>query len=51
MLAIAEQKQIPVFFLYLSCTVLNWEKIPYSNNKLNYLGLSDEEPKNLSRVV
>ena len=32
----------------MSCADLRWEELPYIINKLNNLGLSDEELKNLS---
>ena len=46
--AIVKQLGIPTYFLTLSCAVLRWEEIPYVINKLNNLGLSDKELKNLS---
>ena len=39
---------IPKNFLTLSCASLRWEDLPYIINKLNNLGLSEEELKNLS---
>ena len=39
---------IPTYFLKLSWTDLRWEELPYIINKLNNLGLSDEELRNLS---
>ena len=43
-----KQLGIPTYFLTLSCADLRWEELPYIINKLNNLGLSDEELKNLS---
>ena len=42
-----KQLGIPTYFLTLSCADLRWEELPYIINKLNNLGLSDEELKNL----
>ena len=47
-LAMVKQLGIPTYFLTLSCADLRWEELPYIINKLNNLGLSDEELKNLS---
>ena len=47
-LAMVKQLGIPIYFLALSCTDLRWEELPYIIEKLNNLGLSDEELKNLS---
>ena len=47
-LAMVKQLGIPTHFLTLSCADLRWEELPYIINKLNNLGLSDEELKNLS---
>ena len=47
-LAMAKQLGIPKYFLTLSCADLRWEELPYIINKLNNLGLSEEELKNLS---
>ena len=38
---------IPTYFLTLSFAELSWEELPYIINKLNNLGLSDKELKNL----
>ena len=43
-----KQLGIPTYFLALSCADLRWEELPYIIEKLNNLGLSDEELKNLS---
>ena len=43
-----KQLEIPTYFLTLSCPDLRWEELPYIINKLNNLGLRDEELKNLS---
>ena len=43
-----KQLGTPTYFLTLSCADLRWEELPYIINKLNNLGLSDEELKNLS---
>ena len=47
-LAMVKQLGIPTFFLTLSCADLRWEELPYIINKLNNLGLIEEELKNLS---
>ena len=47
-LAMVKQLGIPTYFLTLSCADLRWEELPYIINKLNNLGLSDKELKNLS---
>ena len=47
-LAMIKQLGIPKCFLTLSCTDLRCEELPYIINKLNNLGLSDKELKNLS---
>ena len=39
---------IPRYFLTLPCADLRWEQLPYIINRLNNLGLSDEELKNIS---
>ena len=39
---------IPTYFLTLSCDDLRCEELSYIDNKLNILGLSDKELKNLS---
>ena len=46
-LAMVKQLGIPTYFLTLSCGDLTWEELPYIINKLNNLGLSDEELKKL----
>ena len=46
--AMVKQLGIPTYFLTVSCAVLRWKELPYVINKLNNLGLSDEELKNLS---
>ena len=43
-----KQLGIPTYFLTLSCADLRWEELPYIINKLNKLGLNDEELKKLS---
>ena len=47
-LAMVKQLEMPNYFLTLSCADLRWEELPYIINKLNNLGLSDKELKNLS---
>ena len=47
-LAMVKQLGIPTFFLTLSCADLRWDELPHIINKLNKLGLSDDEIKNLS---
>ena len=47
-LAMGKQLGIPKYFLTLPCADLRWEELPYIINKLNNLGLSEEELKNLS---
>ena len=47
-LAMVKQLGIPTYFLTFSCAGLRWGELPYIINKLNNLGLSDEELKNLS---
>ena len=47
-LAMVKLLGIPTYFLTLSCTDLRWEELPYIINRLNNLGLSKEEQKNLS---
>ena len=42
-----KQLGMPTYLLTLSCTDLRWEELPHIN-KLNSLGRSDEELKNLS---
>ena len=46
-LAMVKQLGIPTYFLTLSCADLRWEELPHIINKLNKLGLSEEELKNL----
>ena len=46
-LAMMKQLRIPMYFLTV-CAALRWEELPYIINKLNNLGLSKEEFKNLS---
>ena len=46
--AMVKQLGIPIYFLTLSSTDLRLEELPYIINKLNNLGLSEEELKNLS---
>ena len=43
-----KQLGIPTYFLTLSCADLRWEELPYIINKLNKLGLNDEELQKLS---
>ena len=43
-----KQLEIPTYFLTLSSAYLRWEELPYIINKLNNLGLSEEELKKLS---
>ena len=47
-LAMVKQLGIPTYFLTLSCSDLRWEQLPNFINKLNNLGLSGKELKNLS---
>ena len=47
-LAMVQQLGISTYFLTLSCADLRWDELPYMINKLNNLGFSDEELKNLS---
>ena len=47
-LAMVKQLGILTYFLTLSCANLRWKKLPYIINKLNNLGLSDDEVRNLS---
>ena len=47
-IAAVKQLGMPTYFLTLSCADLRWEELSYIVNKLNNLGLSDEELKNLS---
>ena len=47
-LAMVKQLAISTYFLTLSCADLTQEELPYIINKLNSLGLSEEEPKNLT---
>ena len=43
-----KQLGIPTYFLTLSCADLRWDQLPYIINKINNLGLTEEELKNLS---
>ena len=43
-----KQLGIPTYFLTLSCADLRWEELPCIINKLDNLGLTDEELKKLS---
>ena len=45
-LAMVKQLGIPTYFLTLSCADLRWEELPYIINRLNNLGLCEEELKN-----
>ena len=47
-LAMVKQLGIPTYFLTLSCADLRWEELPQIINKLNNLGLSEDELKKLS---
>ena len=47
-LAMVKQLGIPTYFLTLSCADLRREELPYIINKLNSLGLRDEDLKSLS---
>ena len=47
-IAMVKQLGTPTYFLTVSCADLRWEGLPYIINKLNNLGLSDEELKKLS---
>ena len=47
-LAMVKQLEMPNYFLTLSCADLRWQELPSIINKLNNLGLSDKELKNLS---
>ena len=47
-LAVVKQLVVTTYFLTLSCAELRWKELPYIINKLNNLGCSDEELKNLS---
>ena len=46
-LAMVKQLGIPIYFLTLPCADLRSEEVPYNINKLNNIGLSEEELKNL----
>ena len=47
-LAMVKQLGIPIYFLTLSCADLRSEEVPYNIiNKLNNIGLSEEELKNI----
>ena len=45
-LAMVKQLGLQSYFLTLSCTDVTWKELPYIINRLNNLGLSDEELKN-----
>ena len=47
-LVMVKQLGIPKYFLTLSRADLRWEELPYIINRLNNLGLGEEELKNLS---
>ena len=47
-LAMVKQLGIPTYFLTLPCADLRWEELPYIINRLNNLGPSEEELKNMS---
>ena len=47
-LEMVQQLGVPTYFLTLSCADLRWDELPYVINKLNNLGLTEEELKNLS---
>ena len=47
-LAMVKQLGVPTYFLTLSCADLRWDKLPYLVNKVNNLGLTEEELRNLS---
>ena len=47
-LAMAKQLGVPTFFLTLLCANLRCDELPHTINKLNKLGLSDDEIKNVS---
>ena len=47
-LEMVQQLGVPTYFLTLSCADLRWNELPYIINKLNNLGLTEEELKNLS---
>ena len=47
-LAMVKQLGVPTYFLTLSCADLRWDELPYIINKLNNLGVTEEELKNLS---
>ena len=47
-LIMVKQLGIPTYFLTLSCADLRWEELLYTINRLNNLGLSEDELKNLS---
>ena len=47
-LVMVQQLGVPTYFLTLSCADLRWNELPYIINKLNNLGLTEEELKNLS---
>ena len=45
-LVMVKQLGIPTYFLTLSCADLRWGEFPYIINRLNNLGLCEEELKN-----
>ena len=47
-LEMVQQLGVSTYFLTLSCADLRWDELPYIINKLNSLGLTEEELKNLS---
>ena len=47
-LIMVKQLGIRTYFLTLSCADLRWEELLYTINRLNNLGLSEDELKNLS---
>ena len=50
LLAMVKRFGIPTYFLILSCAGQRWEELRYVVNKLNKLGLSDEEFKSSGTV-
>ena len=50
LLAMVKRLGIPTYFLILSCAGQRWEELRYVVNKLNKLGLSDEEFKSSGTV-
>ena len=43
-----KQLRVPTYFLTLTCAYLRWDELPYIINKLNNLGLTEEDLNNLS---